>query len=212
MPFSNLLRASSINSASSMFLMPSNTCLKHSGLWVYAIDVDRYGNLPKNMKGKLVWRYVKCAKVNKSQKWKHKKGNTHFKKHFWKIHGIELIAVKGTKTIDISQLQIDIARWSKKICANIKHFRASSIGPNHGAIRAAFFNWIATDGLFFRLIKSLFFFYLFIDLFSFNINVLLSRSDDIICKNFIYVVYLRRLDIKRALFKVRLRIYLVINF
>ena len=68
MPFSNLLRASSINSASSMSLIPSNTRLKHSGLWVYATDVDRHGNPPKDAKGKLIWRCAKYTEINKSQK------------------------------------------------------------------------------------------------------------------------------------------------
>ena len=56
------------------------------------------------MKGKLIWRYTKCAKVNKSQKWGHKEKNTHFKKYLWKIYGIELTAIKGTKIINIFQL------------------------------------------------------------------------------------------------------------
>ena len=103
-PLSNLLRASSINSASSMSSMPSNTRLKHSGLWAYTIDVDRHDNPPKDTKGKLVWRCTKCAEVNKSQKWGHRGENTHFKKYLWKIYGIELTAVKGTETINVSQL------------------------------------------------------------------------------------------------------------
>ena len=104
MPLSNLLRASSINSASSMSSMPSNTRLKHSGLWAYAADVDRHGNPPKDAKGKLVWRCAKCAEVGKSQEWGHRGGNIHFKKYLWKIHGIVLIAVKGTEIVDVSQL------------------------------------------------------------------------------------------------------------
>ena len=74
----------------------------------------------------------------------------------------------------------------------------------------AFFNWIAADGLLFRLIKSSFF-CLFIDLFNSNANVLLFRSDDIIYKDFICVICLCHLNIKRALFKTHLRIYLVID-
>ena len=78
--------------------------------------------------------------VNKSQKWGYRGGNIHFKKHLWKIHGIEFITVKGIKIVNVSQLQINITKWNKGIHVDIKYFKTSSTGPDYGAIYMAFLN------------------------------------------------------------------------
>ena len=92
----------------------------------------------------------------------------------------------------------------------VKRIRTSSNGFNQSVLRVAFKDWIAADNLPFKITRS-FSFHVFLEFINLIANQMLPRFDIIVCNNFICVVHLRCLDIKRALASARSRIYLVMD-